>query len=306
MKSVVYLGNGFDRAMELRTSYSDFIDSKEFSKLLNRNNSLAKYIFRMNKEYNWSDVEEMLYEYSIELGCSNDEENERLKKEHYDVSMSLQEYISSCNTSNNKIKRLTDSWIKNVEVLRVCSFNYTPTPVLCKLLPDYTRLYRIHGIANVGQLNDKLRIVLGIDRSMNVCKAHEFLYKDNILLDDSEVRSGFRPPTQKEKIIARDIVKTEMQPLFHDADIIIIYGCSMGRSDTTYFKYLFDNSYNRLFIIYHFGQNEKNTLWQRIIEITKGKFPIKNILFIDSSIKGGYRSELNEMISRGLATIKSV
>lgn len=307
MKSVIYLGNGFDIALGLKTRYSQFISSVFFQKLLGKN-KLAEYISFMNKEYNWSDVEEMLYEYSRDLGCGNEEKNEKFKKEHYDISMALQEYISddSTNTGNNKLNKLIISWLNNVEVLRVCSFNYTPTPVLSHLLPDYVNLYRIHGIANVGQLNDKMKIVLGIDRSMTVCKAHEFLYKDNIKLDDSEVRSGFRPPTQKEKIIARNILETELQPLFYDADVMIIYGCSMGRSDYTYFKYLFENSHNRLFIIYHYGHVEKSILRQRINEITRGKFPIKNIVFIDSSIEGGYRSELSEMISRGLAIIKSV
>lgn len=307
MKSVIYLGNGFDIALGLKTRYSQFISSGFFQKLLGRN-KLAEYISFMNKEYNWSNVEEMLYEYSRELGCSNEEENEKFKKEHYDISMALQEYISddSTNVGNNNLNKLIISWLSNVEVLRVCSFNYTPTPVLFHLLPDYVNLHRIHGIANVGQLNDKMKIILGIDRSMTVCKAHEFLYKDNIQLDDSEVRSGFRPPTQKEIIIAKNILKTELRPLFYDADAMIIYGCSMGRSDYTYFKYLFENSHNRLFIIYHYGHNEKNILRQRIIEITRGKFPIKNIIFIDSSIDGGYRSELSDMISRGLAIIKSI
>ncbi|MBO7529252.1 MAG: hypothetical protein J6T37_05190 [Bacteroidales bacterium] len=300
---VVYIGNGFDVACGFKTRYSQFLGSEIFHDLLKKS-KLAQWIEGKYKKDNdkWSDLEELLYYYSLHIcndysGTSRfQEETKVFKIEHRTLTLALQNYIANQTSSdgNGFIPSLIETWQSCFDINTVCCFNYTPYVVTQKLLYDYIKLSRIHGELMPSVIKEDVKIKLGIDRCMKVCKEHEFLYKDKM------DRYGFGIWTKPDKKLnaAANIVGTPLHPTFSDSDYIIVYGCSLGRSDTAYFKYLFENIDKQMVLLYHFGAKEKNTMSNKIKELAPKLDIDRNIIFIDSSRDNGYQKDLQQRIER--------
>lgn len=302
-KCTVYIGNGFDVACGFRTKYSQFIESDIFGDHTVES-KLAKWI---HEKYNedkdrWSDLEELLYLYSINLSkniLDNSlfhKETDLFKKEFRDLVLVLQKYISNqyCSSGNGFVPSLVKSWHSCFNIDVVCCFNYTPYVVLEKVLPDYVKLARIHGELMPQVIEDEVIVKLGIDRCMKVCEEHKFLYKDTM------GRYGFGVWTQPDNILVASakVVQTQLRPMFCNSDYVIIYGCSLGRSDTAYFKYLFENLEDKVVLLYHYGDKEKASMVKRIKELVPKLCFDKRIVFIDSSVNNGYRKDLQRIIER--------
>ena len=297
----LYIGNGFDVACGFRTKYSHFIESDIFVNHTEES-KLAKWI---HEKYNddkvkWCDLEELLYLYSINIS-KNILDNSLFQKEtdifrnnYRDLVLVLQKYIANQFSSNGNgfIPSLIWSWHSVFNIDAVCCFNYTPYVVLEKLLPDYIKLARIHGELMPQVMEDEVKVKLGIDRCMKVCKEHEFLYKDTM------GRYGFGVWAQPDnKLVASaKMVQAQLRPMFYNSDYIIIYGCSLGRSDTAYFKFLFENIENQTVLLYHYGLKEKISMLRRIKELEPGLDIDRKIVFIDSSVNNGYREDLQGII----------
>ena len=96
--TVILLGNGFDLALGFNTSYKDFYESHEFNILTS---DLAKYIKKSKEKglKNWSDLEALLSEYSVEvkdnekLLLSRDNDGSVFKKEFEELKTALFIYI---------------------------------------------------------------------------------------------------------------------------------------------------------------------------------------------------------------------
>ncbi len=295
MKCSVYIGNGFDIACGFKTKYSQFVESVIFSEL-KKNCCLAQWIGCMyNEDKNkWSDLEELLFVYSHRLTTKFklaphefEKETYFFKEDHLRLVHALQDYITDQYSSrgNDKIPQIIDSWHSCLEIDRVCCFNYTPFVVLEKLLPDYIMLDRIHGSLSPQVKENDIKVKLGIDRCMKVCKEHSFLYKDTMPL----YANGIWVEPNKRLVASANIVKTDLHPSFNNDDVIIIYGCSLGISDTAYYHYLFNNATNKRIIIYHYGDKEKVFFEHRIKELTRNSLDMRNVRYIDSSEDNGYR-----------------
>ena len=300
-RCTVYIGNGFDVACGYHTKYSQFIESDIFVNHTEES-KLANWIHRKYNEDNdkWSDLEELLYLYSINLSkniLDNSlfhRETDIFKKEFGDLVLVLQKYIANqySSSGNGFVPLLVKSWHSCFNIDTVCCFNYTPYVVLEKILPDYVKLARIHGELMPQVMEDEVKVKLGIDRCMKVCKEHEFLYKDTM------GRYGFGVWAQPDNILVASakVVQTQLRPMFCNSDYIIIYGCSLGRSDTAYFKYLFENIENQIVLLYHYGPKEKTKLLRRIKELAPDFDIDRKIVFVDSSIDNGYRVDLQRNI----------
>jgi hypothetical protein len=305
-KCVVYIGNGFDVACGFRTKYSQFIESDIF-RSLSKESKLAQWIAEKHEEDKdkWSDLEELLYLYSIHLcettidNSSFQEETAEFKNDHRSLTLALQDYVVGqyASSGNGFIPMLIKTWQACFEIEAVCCFNYTPNVVLQKLLFDYVKLSRVHGELRPQILEDDVKIKLGIDRCMKVCKEHEFLYKDTM----GSYGFGLWKQPDKRFIAAAKMVDAQCRPFFFSSDYIIIYGCSLGRSDTAYFKYLFENIDNRLVVLYHFGDKEKVAMMKRIKELAPNLNIDKEVLFIDNSVKNGYLEDFQKRIETHLA-----
>lgn len=300
-KCTVYIGNGFDVACGFRTKYSQFIESDIFINHTEES-KLAKWILEKYNEDKdkWSDLEELLYLYSINMR-KNILDNSLFQKEtdifrnnYRDLVLVLQKYIANqySSSGNGFVPSLVRSWHSCFNIDAVCCFNYTPYVVLEKVLPDYVKLARIHGELMPQVMEDEVKVKLGIDRCMKVCKEHEFLYKDTM------GRYGFGVWAQPDnKLVASaKMVQAQLRPMFYNSDFIIIYGCSLGRSDTAYYKYLFENTKSQTILLYHYGVSEKETVVKRIKELSPRFNVERDVIFIDSSFNNGYCEDLQGII----------
>jgi hypothetical protein len=298
-KCVLYLGNGFDVACGLKTKYSQFIESNIFEQLVKECN-LASWIkdkYTKDKD-KWSDLEELLFCYSLYLQDSNNDSvhfekiTADFRDGHRRLTLALQEYIINQYSGilPTNIHKLVDSWNMSLTIDGVCCFNYTPNAVLVNVLPNYDKLFRIHGSLCPQQKEAEIKVKLGIDRCMKVCPEHSFLYKDNM----PNYAYGVWTEPDSRLIAASQITHESIHPAFFNADVIIIYGCSLGRSDTAYYKYLFANANTQKIFIYHFGNKEEIYFRERILELTDDKNIFKRVYFIDNSIDNGYRDDFGK------------
>lgn len=299
-KAIFYIGNGFDIAAGLKTGYGDFIQSEIFNGELQKNKLLA-FIAKKYQEANWSDIEYSLYKYSLNLveeyGESNNIINEEFKNEYEFLCKTLQRYLLNITSGKLKLafERLLDSWKEIFDIHRVCCFNYTPHTVSMGLLKDYTPLSRIHGslVPRYQNMQDEIKISLGLDPCMKVIDKHDFLYKKN----NSNTKSygWIRYTSPEQKFLLRLDYKTIYNQ--DEAEFFVTYGTSFGETDDCYFRSLFETINNRKIVIYHFGCKDKAFILKRIIDITNNCFVPKNIIWIDSSEKCGYRNDLRQIIS---------
>lgn len=302
---VIYLGNGYDIAWGFKTRYSQFIESTMFKELKDTSN-LAKWVddkYSEDKD-RWSNLEEMLSVYSLHLKSlyKNTQDfmdaTDLFIKEHKDLTITLQNYIAEQLYSSfrpNYMQKLEDSWKSTFDIKRICCFNYSANAVYGNLIDDYNKLDRIHGELNPNGNYTKVQVKLGVDRSMKVCPEHGFLYKDTMPTYSYDIWSE----PNKRLLAAGQCVKPTVKafhPEFYDVNVIIIYGCSLGESDTAYFKYLFENIENQIILLYYYGVKEKTIIMKRIKELSHKFDSDQKIVFIDSSDNNGYRKDLQRII----------
>ena len=97
MNKVLFIGNGFDLDLGLKTSYSDFIKWEKFESLTD-NNSLAKAIKKEHEIKKWIDLEAFLKNYIITQSTSDvfaNKDDSYLKQEFYAIQDLLNKYIGN-------------------------------------------------------------------------------------------------------------------------------------------------------------------------------------------------------------------
>jgi len=243
--TMLFVGNGFDQALGYKTGYSDFYKSIYFKGLLQSRNGFSAHI---NKQIEcsldankWSDLENGLYNYSRTLtqtiGEGNTEVAETFKREFEDLKQSLFDYLSDIQGGGVPFggrSRLLLNWRKLDPV--IVTFNYTIS-LLAELqdeiyINNKNKLIPLHGLVNDisnCRTNTSSDIILGIDESQKVEELHSFLYKSRQRKDDIR----------------------HLQRLINNHSNYIVFGCSMGMSDATYFKILFDEQQSgKRYLIY--------------------------------------------------------
>ena len=292
LSSMLFIGNGFDVAHGYKTRYSDFYQyCDELKELAEHDNLLCQHILDNIKGDMWQDLECGLYDYSKMLttkhGEGDKESTKRFKKEFKELRKALFSYIKkavSASVSDNPgyfVGKLSEEWSRLD--YQIVSFNYS------HIVAAYTTdaksnssglsfnadklIYQHGSILNAerGLDNTADSIVLGIDDSQKVEKAHSFLYKS--------IQNVYN---------VNDLIQS-----MQDKDVFIVYGCSMGASDSFYFKKLFDiDKKNKTYIIYGFGEDGLDQIRENVIDFTGGinSFKTDNnnsneIVFIDCSLR---------------------
>lgn len=287
-ESMIFIGNGFDVAHGYKTRYGDFYNNcEDLIQLANNGNLLCKHIVDNINGDMWQDLECGLFEYSKMLTIQNGEGNtvstERFKKEFKELKTALFFYIKnaiSASVANNPgyyVGKLSEEWMRLD--YQIVTFNYS------HIVAAYTTDVRSHGsglsfssdklIFQHGSIYDVDRgldnnansIVLGIDESQKVEKDHSFLYK-----------------SMQNVYSVIDLTR-----LMRDKDVYIVYGCSMGASDSFYFRKLFNNDMkNKTYIIYGYKEDALGLIKNNVFEYTGGINTFKadnnnEIFFIDCS-----------------------
>lgn len=275
------LGNGFDIANNFKTSYSDFVESDEFQSLLSNGNTLAEHIFSVKQLFNWVDVEIEIGNYSFSLEDMTPKEKQRtitaqLLSEYNQLKTAMYQYINSMRTNfvNPKMDKLIDDWLNltlpnHNTKLFVVNFNYNRW--------DHIRFFNhairdnlllgeplhIHGKTDY-LVSESRNIVLGVDYGSVRGKSHNFIVKafDNATCDKAYFNN------------------------IHKASKFIIFGCSIGSTDTRYFKPIFEKSRDKDFEIYGYGEIGLSDIQSNIAQLCNyDEFKAgNNVRLLDSSI----------------------
>ena len=257
---LLVIGNGFDLALGLKTSYLDFMRWLKNEHYMD-DAYLYRYLSSKLNQKRWIDIENELRQYSLsffEIGEMNiklSSQNERicnsLRYEHKVLCENLCEYLKiqvnkndwlETELENQSIQQLLSK--VNKDPLYVINFNYT----------DTIKAFRVNNVVNHhihGSLSDGENIVFGVEDSSNLTKEHSFLYK------------SYNPTLNVDHLNER----------FEDAKHILFYGYSLGQTDHSYFEDFFKEQSTKgcerkKFDFFYYGQEGYDDLFWQLRTLT--------------------------------------
>ena len=270
--SIIILGNGFDVALGYPTKYSQFYENSDLLRdYAYKGNTLCKHILENVEGELWSDLERGLYQYSLRLtkeyGEGNKGQAEKFEKEFKELRKALFNYLDSVAGNSVEFDVQHPAIGLNIEWHELqpqyLTFNYSINTAVtadmnqrCILnandsINERRFIYQHGSIYNSqeGKNHTPENIILGIDPdSQSVEPAHSFLYKNKQKLHDLSSTKNYI----KEK------------------NFYVVYGCSIGDSDATYFRAIFNhNQNNKIFLIYGYGSEAIENIKSNIERICK-------------------------------------
>jgi len=256
---IIIIGNGFDLNQNLKTSYTDFINSEQYKLLLGKDNYLVEYLSKKHELQNWIDIENELKKYSNSQNIA--EANQSFQEEFIKLSSSLKEYLSTISYDNlDKTAysyKLLES-IKDKDFL-ILDFNYTKAAeiILSELNVEKSiieeRIIKVHGSL------DEQNIIFGIEDDARIKTQHVFL------------RKAFN---SKFKAINVNLNLINVKELY-------IFGHSLGETDHMYFNKFFSEfsmEFNfengKMITLYHYGQEGYKQLFMQLDKLTNNRLTI--------------------------------
>lgn len=248
------IGNGFDIAMGLKTGYQDFYDHYLATNSTDPAVAKMKDYLKAERYNTWADLEKGLGLYTAKV-----ENAEEMKQVFYDISDSLKAYLKRENDSfsvssdalNNSVMRslidpqnaLAEGMMRSLtrfrgsssstDTVNIISFNYTNT---------LERICRFRGTGQVkfqsgshpGYLLSIRHIHMSLndmDVIMGVNDESQIVGKE--ILDD-QIRSMLIKPYINEQL--QTLVDEECKSLIDSADLICLFGVSVGETDLLWWK----------------------------------------------------------------------
>lgn len=289
MNTLILLGNGFDKSLDFKTGYNDFYEKykSQLSTAENNGNELCKYILSNIKSELWSDLENGLYQYSINLtanyGKGNTDVATKFQTDFNELRQLLFDYLNTeiheQKPYNKQLRTISlySMWYKFFVPLLI---NYTYTQNVLINIEDPRFFYNNNDSINENKLvfqhgalystqkarnNDPKDIVLGIDNRQQVEELHAFLYKSK----------------QKRHNLGY------LKGAINKSNTIIVFGCSAGDSDRCYFENIFNNTISdKTFLLYAYKEDGINNLKTKIENISGSlnNFEYNNhVEYIDNS-----------------------
>lgn len=294
-KTVLVIGNGFDKNIGMSTSYKEFMGSENFNDLLTKeNNLLAKYLNYKKSCYreNWIDLEKELGSYARIMSSGAKIIDEIPKTLRGDTNINniqdafRQDFNSLCLALKNYLKEVENIEYPNEKVANsvayklikdiirerkpyyVVNFNYTNfvKKTIMFESPGYStknEILQIHGSL-------KKDIVFGVQDNFELERQHVFLYKSH---------------NKCQKVRG-------LPQILENADKIIFFGYSLGETDHSYFDDFFKNQTkkdcrSKSFVLHHYGQDAYDDIIWQLKVLTNNRTSYLNqyndIRFEDSS-----------------------
>lgn len=257
MNTLFMIGNGFDKNLGLKTSYSEFY--QYYLGIPSNNEIIIRFKQEIKKQQitDWADLELALGAYSVKFDNEKDyiflinDVSRKLKayleKEqnsyNYDVGFEfvkdeLNNYHKHLSKANQEfrmkfIKKETNENFNNINII---NFNYTVTvdKIINRSLPlqfqfsnnnKYINTY-VRELINVhGKLNDSM--ILGVNDETQI---------KNDKLRTEKVKNYIVKPTMN--INAETLREKECEKLISEANIVVIYGMSIGETDKCWWELL--------------------------------------------------------------------
>lgn len=223
-KTVIVLGNGFDLDLGWKTSYKDFLTSDKFS-VNGEPRYLMKYTIELFHKMgnNWNDLEGFMRE------CVENATNEDINDLNYFWNICRDKIYDYLTPKGKKFQQIFSTnkdscaflLLKSISDAKIFSFNYT-LPYEVTHLPEHEITY-MHGALQDGL--SWANIKLGVD-----------LHVKNKLAWTDELKPYLKACGSDKK--------DELMVAMKYADRIVIYGHSMGITDSDYFEPIFSNIIN--------------------------------------------------------------
>ncbi len=272
MRILYLIGNGFDLAQTLNTRYSDFYKDRILDKDLS-GDILTKLQSSIKDDIrSWADMEKRLGEFSSEMGTVEDVDAvyDFLKKELRDYLKNEQERITVATEEvaiNREILLTPEKFLPpeskdtirtiinrgaNLEIDAI-SFNYTN--VFEKAISYNGRPFEIKqaGAGNTVKMVSVYKVHGALDREMIMGVADEEQISNKVLASDIDALEVMVKP--RTTALRRDYVCSRCSYLIANADIIVMYGLSIGETDRNWWKQITDrlniNGNVRLIIYSH-------------------------------------------------------
>ena len=274
---ILYLiGNGFDLAQGLNTRYSDFYKARILKKNLS-GDILEKLQSSIKDDIqSWADMEKRLGEFSSEMGTIEDVDAvyDFLRQELRDYLKNEQERIavSKEKVANNReillkpeeflppeskdIIRTTINSESNLEI-DVISFNYTDVFEKASSVEGRAVDIKPTGASSRVKMASVLKVHGALDREMIMGVADEEQIANKVLASDIDALEVMVKP--RTTALRRDYVCSKCSYLIANANIIVMYGLSIGETDRNWWKLITDslsaNGNVRLIVYGHLGQS---------------------------------------------------
>ena len=285
MKILYLIGNGFDLAQGLYTRYSDFYKARILNKEMS-GEMLTKLQSSIKDDIkSWADMEKRLGEFSSEMGTVEDVDTvyDFLKEELRNYLMNEQERITVAKEEiaiNKEILLTPEKFLPpeskdtiralinrapNLEIDAI-SFNYTD--VFEKAISYNGRAFEIKqtGAGIPVKLTSVYKVHGALDREMIMGVADEEQITNKVLASDIDAQEVMIKP--RTTALRRDYVCSRCSTLIANADIIVMFGLSIGETDRNWWKKITDrlnsNGNVRLIVYSHLDKSIAKDDYARI------------------------------------------
>ena len=283
MNLIFMIGNGFDKNLGLKTSYTEFYDY--YVNLPSKNEIIKKFKEDIkNEDYkNWADLELGLGEYSVNCTAEEDyiyiikDVSKELKKylelvleEHIyenpiekirDEFLNFKQYLSNANQA------IYDKFVKKEQDLdiNIINFNYTNTleRILKLKVPFQLNNKNIKGKTYYSNVKQHIHIHGNLKDSM-ILGVNDYTQIKNKNMRTTNVIENIVKPTMN--MNAETLREYDCEKIISEANIVVIYGMSIGETDKCWWEKLmlrFSQDPSVLIIIVNYDGQIEYTFRQR-------------------------------------------
>ena len=219
---VLIIGNGFDLDLGLKTKYSDFAKSEEWTDLFQNNrcdNNLADYLFKHSKTEEWFDIEKCIRDYVQGKESKRDYDNNIVFPDKWfldDLERKFDKYLSSeliFRTPLNKNSLAAQLIAENKANScfdSIYSFNFVEYNILNEIangnVESLDNVQYVHGFGS--------NLIFGIDEEG--CSGNHYSFT--------------------KKVMHPNYPSTNIIPDLEKANEVVIFGHSINSIDWKYFQ----------------------------------------------------------------------
>jgi len=206
---IIIIGNGFDLNLGLKTSYKDFIESDHYKLLIAKDNLLAKYFMSKTDLNNWVDIEKEITQYSMYIKDTDPNVKINFKALKEALTKYLLEAQEAEIDQDSQAFKMIQEEIETAD--KIYNFNYTST---------------VYKVAEI----------LGIDISNKHSYVHGSIENMDIIFGVEDDARIFSKHIFLKKSYNKNYGESDIGQFLKDEHDLIIFGHSLGITDSSYFK----------------------------------------------------------------------
>ena len=285
MKILHIIGNGLDIAHHMKTSYQDFFQYYLDQKTDDQDIAAMKLDIDNQRNETWADLEIGLGKYSeqcsskgVFLKCFADIKEkltdylkgESAKIRLYEAKSTerfyrfndlfepepasrYNSYVNQFNSHNHEVSIITLNYTETLEQL----VGYTGTPKILSPHATLATIQHIHGILTG-------KIAMGVNDQSQIAKE---VFRGDLDIEEEFIKPEFNDACMNNKnTICRDLIE--------EADIIVLYGSSLGPSDDKWWRLIgrrmIDSTYPLLIYLPYDEDKDLSAEPNRLRRWTKG------------------------------------